>query len=95
MNSLSNAITTYIQALAGAREATTRSEDRLAYTKHLAAAAEMAAALDSGDHQKLLALLSAEEHNFGWSYLSGAAGEQAERAFQEFGRRIRASAGGV
>jgi hypothetical protein len=77
------AVATYIDALAHSRDECTRSEDRLAYTKHLAAAAEMSAAAHSDDLPKLLALVASEGHGFGWSYLSGEAGAKAERAFSQ------------
>lgn len=94
MSPPSEAITKYIEALVSARDQCSRSEDRLAYTKHLAAAAEMTLAAQRSDLDELHELLAAEERNFGWGYLSGEAGSSAERAFQELATRVRSMAGG-
>lgn len=94
MSPLPEAIAKYIEALVAARDRCARSEDRLTYTKHLAAAAEMNVAAQRSDLDQLHELLAAEERNYGWGYLSGEAGSSAERAFQELERRVRSMAGG-
>lgn len=87
------AVAKYIDALVASRDRTTRSEDRLEYTKHLAAAAEMSAAAQRGHLTKLLEIIATEERYFGWSYLSGNAGASAERAFHDLATAVRSLEG--
>jgi hypothetical protein len=94
MTSPSEAVADYIEALVSASDRCVRSEDRLAYTKHLAAAAEMSVAAHRGNLDRLVELLAGEERHFGWSYLDGDAGKSAEEAFHELARTIRSLAGG-
>jgi hypothetical protein len=48
-------------------------------------------ALHRGSLQDLKALVEQERHGFGWSYLSGAAGDAAETAFDEFAGQVEAA----
>jgi hypothetical protein len=75
----------YITVLAECADRTHRAEDRPMYAKHLAAAARMLPAIQEGARVRSLASLVADEKRaFGWSYLSDAEGDAAERAFGEF-----------
>ena len=88
MTDLVDALTKYVSVLAASAERTTRAEDRTAYTRHLAEAARMFAALHAGDEQALRERIEAERRAYGWSYLSGDAGGDAERAFAALARLV-------
>jgi len=78
-------LATYITVLAQCADRTHRAEDRPRYEKHLAAAARMLPAIQEGARMRSLARLVADEkRGFGWSYLSDAESDAAERAFSEF-----------
>lgn len=94
MPTVEEALIVYIETLCRSRETSDRSEDRAQYTKHLAAAAEMVAALRRGKTDQLLQLVNGEERNVGSSYLSGSAGEAAETAFRAFASSARSNRGG-
>jgi hypothetical protein len=81
MTDLVDALTNYVSVLVASAEHTNRAEDRTAYTRHLAAAARMFAALHTGDEQALRAHVAAERRTYGWDFLSGDAGAAAEAAF--------------
>jgi hypothetical protein len=57
---------------------TRRSEDRIRYRDHLAAAAIIFERLHHGDLASVKQLISGERRSFGWSFLNGEAGESAE-----------------
>lgn len=60
--------------------ATSRSEDCRRYEAHLAAAAALAAAVPAGRADDVDALKQ-EARAYGWGYLSGEEGAEAERAW--------------
>lgn len=75
-------IARYIRVLAESKDRTPRAEDRGLYEKHLAAAAVfLAEFLESGSVAGVLSALQAEERAFGWSFLDGESGREAEAAF--------------
>jgi hypothetical protein len=82
---LEAALATYVDVLCRSAERTNRAEDRPRYQSHLAEAARMFKAIK---HDRSLAGLQAivrrERHSFGWSFLSGQEGDQAEAAFNAF-----------
>lgn len=78
------AVVRYIEVLAASLDTTTFAADRAVYERHLAAAARLVAlVVRSGDQREVDAWLRSEERGFGWGYLSGGQGEQAESAFVE------------
>jgi hypothetical protein len=81
---LLQALTAYVSVLAASADATVRAEDRAAYTRHLAAAARMFAALHAGDSTTFGELVESERRAYGWGHLSGSAGAKAEAAFAAF-----------
>ena len=82
---LEDALAKCIQVLSNASERTHRAEDRPWYQAHLAAAAQMFAALRGEQPiQALRTLVAAERHGYGWGYLSDEVGSQAEQAFDRF-----------
>jgi hypothetical protein len=91
MNQLIDALATYIEALERSARATTRAEDRVTYTNHLAAAAQIFARLHSGCLSGAKEIVSAQRHAFGWGYLSGEEGAVAETAFDRFATMIESS----
>ena len=75
-------IARYIGVLADSMNRTSRAEDRGLYEKHLVAAAVfLAEFLESGSVARVLSALQAEERSFGWSFLDGEPGREAEAAF--------------
>lgn len=84
MHSELDALTTYVSELVRCADATTRAEDRAVYTAHLAAAARLFALASSGRSDEFTALLQAERRAYGWGYLSGQCGRDAEAAFARF-----------
>jgi hypothetical protein len=90
MVDLTSALADYIAVLAASADRTTRAEDRSAYTRHLSEAARMFADLHGRQLDRLRERVAAERHAYGWSYLSGDAGEAAEAAFDALARRIEA-----
>jgi hypothetical protein len=93
MTTVEEALIAYIDALRAARSATRRPEERQFCLNRLAAAAEMFAFFRSGDQTALLRIVEDERRSFGWSYLSGAQGEAAERTFARFAATVGQSAG--
>ena len=83
------AIVGYVDALDHALDSTTHTADRPLYVHHLAEAARLVSILAVDDQIRLAEWISSEEHNFGWSDLSGAEGEQVERAFAELVAALR------
>ena len=88
MEALIDQLVHYVAVLAQANHDTTRAEDRHAYTARLAAAAELFLATYQHDAAKLKDLIARERHAYGWSFLSGASGCAAEKAFSEFARLV-------
>lgn len=88
MDDLLDALSRYVSVLARSAQQTHRAEDRQTYTQHLAAAAAMFVAVHSDRIDDLRALVASERHSYGWGYLSDAEGSAAERAFDEFARKI-------
>jgi len=83
------ALAKYVSILEESARTTHRAEDRSIYEKHLANSAKMFLAIESEDPLGSLKRLVSDERRFyGWGYLSGAAGEAAESAFNEFAEFI-------
>jgi hypothetical protein len=80
----------YVDQLSGAADGNARSEDRQQYVQHLAAAALIGTKLVTGDRAGLQQLIESETHNFGWGYLPGSTGGDAEKAFSEFTQQVAA-----
>jgi hypothetical protein len=78
----------YVAVLEHSAEFTHRAEDRLAYSRHLAAAARMFRSAHAGALDDLKSLVETEVRAFGWSYLSDAEGEGAEKAFACFAKLV-------
>jgi len=77
-----SAVIEYIQVIASSLDTTTFAGDRPTYERHLAAAARLVPLVAQVDGQQAIdEWLTAEEHGFGWGYLSGEQGELAEGAF--------------
>ena len=91
MNPLIDALAIYIEVLAQSSRATSCSEDRIVYTKHLAAAAEIFTCLHSGRLPNAKELVSGQRHAFGRGYLSGDEGSAATAAFDSFATLVESS----
>ena len=88
MTHLADALARYVAALeAGALE-TNHAQDRSSYVAHLAAAARMFSAIHTGSLYQLKAIVVEERHSYGWSYLSGKAGDSTEAAFDAFAKQV-------
>ncbi len=66
-----------------------QSSEQPAYARHRAAAAELGAALRSGDAKEIKRLIDQEERSFGWDFLDGAHGAATEAAFTKLAYRAR------
>lgn len=89
-NVVLDALAEYIYVLRDSASAASRAEDRDAYQRHLAAAAEMFESIRSRNSlDELNELIERERRSFGWAYLSGEPGARAEAAFTVFARRIQ------
>jgi hypothetical protein len=86
---LADALAVYIAVLARSADQTHYAEDRSRYEKHMAAAARMFSAmhLDSS-RQELKRIVKEERHSYGWSFLSGTEGADAESAFTVFAAKV-------
>ena len=91
MEQAREALLVYIRALDVARETTNKPEERVAYTKHLAEAARIAAALELGAAEPLVTLVQTEQRSHGWNYLAGDHGDRASAAFGAFCRLVPGS----
>jgi hypothetical protein len=85
-----SAVVEYIQVLVDSRDATTAAGDRAAYDRHLASAARLVGLVARNDDSAVDEWLDAEEHGFGWGYLSGDEGDRAEQAFAALKRELTA-----
>ena len=86
---VTDALVPYVEVLSESADRTHRAEDRPQYQRHLAAAARMfVACCQDTTLEPLRKLVADERHSFGWAYLSDAEGERADRAFDEFAKRI-------
>lgn len=83
------ALVGYVAALDRALDSTTQTADRPLYVNHLAEAARLVSILAVDDQIRLAEWISSEEHNFGWSFLSGSEGEEVERAFADLVAALR------
>jgi hypothetical protein len=87
---LEDALASYLAVLAGSAEETSSAENRAAYTKHLAAAAQMFVALR---HERSLVrlqeIVDAERRALGWGYLGGDEGAKAEAAWEAFASKVQ------
>jgi hypothetical protein len=88
MPSILDALATYVSVLDHSAEHTHRAEDRLAYAKHLAAAARMFSAAHTRSFAELKTIVASERRAYGWAFLSDAEGEAAEKAFNEFANLV-------
>jgi hypothetical protein len=78
---LLNRLAEYVSVLSKSLEGTKRSEDRSAYTTHLAGAAVIFQHLMQANFTKAHERLLAEQQAYGRSFLDGEAGQAAEAAF--------------
>jgi len=78
----------YVSILERSAASTRRAEDRLAYSRHLAAAARMFRAAHLGALPDLNDIVAEERRAFGQGYLSDAEGEAAEKAFAGFAATV-------
>lgn len=86
---LTDALAKYVGVLMESANQTSRVEDRLLYTKHLAEAAIMFTLIhQDAPPQQVRDKVVRERRAFGWGYLSGIEGEAAEGAFQEFAKLV-------
>ncbi len=86
---LIDALAKYIGVLTEGASRTSRAEDRLLYTKHLAEAAIVFTLIhQDAPPQQVRDKVVQERRAFGWGYLSGSEGEAAEAAFQEFAKLV-------
>ena len=85
MNEIIAKLAEYVAALASSAEKTNHANDRVTYTQRLAIAAVMFAEFHrTGSMEKLRERVQDERRSYGWSYLSGPEGEEAEKAFGQF-----------
>ena len=77
----------YIRSLTDGLDTTTQGGERPQYQAHLAEAARLVALLEGGE--PVGKWLDAEEHSYGWSFLSGPEGEAATSAFVELAESLR------
>lgn len=85
MTDLKAELAKYIGVLSEGAARTDRSEDRAVYMQHLAAAALMFFLLQNDVHKSALSNWVADERRaYGWGYLAGEVGRDAEAAFQRF-----------
>ena len=75
--------------LVDAAAITRRAEDRPQYQAHLADAARLFLAIHDGNDDEVQRLIAAEDHNFGWSYLSGVEGERTYAAWTTFSTSMK------
>ncbi len=93
MQDLQSSLAEYIEILSRSAKATTRAEDRRRYTEHLAAAAEMFAAIRRDSSLRAFCgLLTDESASFGRDFLSGEEGAAAEAAFAAFAAKAGSGA---
>jgi hypothetical protein len=91
VNQLLEALAIYVTVLNRSAKECHRAEDREAYTRHLAAAAELFLAAHAGRIEELRELVAGERHAYGWGYLSHAEGIAAENAFHKFAKLVEAT----
>ncbi|HEY3326596.1 MAG TPA: hypothetical protein VGK14_05430 [Novimethylophilus sp.] len=84
MSKVLEALTKYTSVLSRSAESTNYADDRPIYTKHLAEAARFFVLAHEGRIPELVALVHDERRPYGWGYLSGDVGAQAESAFNDF-----------
>ncbi len=80
VSDVTNALESYDKILTGAAELASSSEKPL-YDLHVRALEELKVLLPRGDNEQIITLMKSEERQFGWSYLSGDHGDEAEKAF--------------
>jgi hypothetical protein len=78
---LLDSLAEYVGVLSKSLQGTIRSEDRSAYTNHLAGAAVIFQHLMQADFSKARQRLLAERQAYGRSFLDGEEGQAAEAAF--------------
>lgn len=75
----------YILELDGFARRTNYASDRKHYAAHLEVAAVICAELYlHGTSTRVRDLIASERHSYGWGYLQGDYGENAEKAFHRF-----------
>jgi hypothetical protein len=86
---LKKSLAEYVAVLGKSAAETSWAEDCIAYQSHLAEAAMMLVAIDEAKSiEKLKQLVSSERHGYGWGYLRGSFGSEAESAFDTFARMV-------
>ena len=92
MKNIEDKLAEYIAVLDSCEEKAAHANDRPIYTRHLAVAAVMFSDLHrTGSLTKLRECVQSERRSYGWSYLSGPEGEQAEKAFDRFASFVESS----
>jgi hypothetical protein len=81
-------LSVYIAALSDALLATRRAEGRTRYRDHLASAAVIFEALHRGDWRTAKDIIGSERRSYGWDFLDGECGANAETQFARFARFI-------
>ncbi len=74
-------LSAYVETLNRAADATTTAKERPRYTQHLATAALIFAATHRRSLADVRRLVADERRSFGWDYLTGDVGNQAESEF--------------
>lgn len=74
-------LSAYAETLKRAADATTVAQERPRYSQHLATTALMFSAAHRRSSADIRRLVEDERRSFGWDYLSGDGGSQAESAF--------------
>ena len=92
MTQVLEALAQYISVLSRSAESTNYADDRPIYTKHLAEAARFFVLAHANRIPELAALVHDERRSYGWGYLSGDFGSQAESAFNKFATFIESLA---
>jgi hypothetical protein len=79
----------YVGVLSQSAAMTSRAEDRAVYMQHLAAAALMFFLLQKNVQRSALERwLDDERRSYGWRFLAGDEGKEAESAFQRFAAAV-------
>jgi hypothetical protein len=91
LDALEEALADYVRVLLKSAATTGRAEDRNLYTKHLAEAARLFVCIRDSDFDSLLDGVRQENRSFGWAYLTGDAGEVAEKAWHSFATLVESS----
>ncbi len=88
MNCPSEQLLEYLDALHSGIAVAPASEQAL-YLQHTKALEEITILISQSNAGGVLSLLQSENRNFGWSFLSGPAGERVEKAFTELSKALQ------